>query len=367
MERGNHRIVGIVCGLLLLCRLTADDAAATAVYLEGKAAYDAGEYYKAGGKFEDSELLADSPAIKANSVLARIASYRMCDLPYREFLAIEQLLKEYPEYADFVALVHREYALADAYYNGAREPAYWALRWIPWLDGPDKSVEIFNAALGHAPFAEEAANARLRLAYLYDQEGKIPQSLDELRRLIREYPESPECKYAYLALGDGLFQLARSGDGDGRYNREAQEVFLKFQERYPDAPENDWVKRHLLQIRDIQAARLYEIAGFYERSGRKEAAERYLARVLTEYPDSESADVSEAMLVELDRAIVPEDFRPAPESRLPVYRSYELPREATRLLIAPERSNRKYLLPVYNLQNDVRAAEGVPETVTEVK
>ena len=55
---------------------TADDAAATAVYLEGKAAYDAGEYYKAGGKFEDSELLADSPAIKANSVLARIASYR---------------------------------------------------------------------------------------------------------------------------------------------------------------------------------------------------------------------------------------------------------------------------------------------------
>ena len=350
--------------LLLPCRSVADDAAATAAYLEGKAAYDAGRYHEAGGKFEEAELQADSPAIKANSVRAQIASWQMSSLPYREFQAIEKLLSRYPEYADFGALVSREYELAEAYCNGVRDPAYWALRWIPWLTGPDRSVEIFTAALGHAPFAAESASARLRLAYLYDQEGKIPQSLDELRRLIREYPDSPECKYAYLALGTGLFQLARRGDGDGRYIRESYEVFRKFQERYPDAPENDWVKRHLLQSQDIQAARLYEMAEYYEKNGRKEAAERYLAQVLKEYPDSMSADVSEALLVKLDRTIVPDDFRPDPESRMPEYQAYELPKEATRLLIAPEQSNRKYLLPVYNLQNDAQAAEGTPEAVT---
>ena len=36
--------------LLLPCRSVADDAAATAAYLEGKAAYDAGRYHEAGGK-----------------------------------------------------------------------------------------------------------------------------------------------------------------------------------------------------------------------------------------------------------------------------------------------------------------------------
>ncbi len=368
MRAGNGIIAlaGVMFWLMQPLFLAADDAEATAVYQEGKAAYDAGDYYKAGGRFEDAELLADSPAIKANSVRAQIASWQMCSLPYREFQAIEKLLKQFPEYADFAALIRREYALGEEFCKGAREPAFWALRWIPWLTGPDKSVEIFNAALGHAPFAAEAAAARLRLAYLYDQEGKVPQSLGELRRLIREYPDSPECKYAYLALGTGLFQLSQYGDGDGRYNRESYEVFRKFQERYPDAPENDWVKRHLLMARDIQAERLYEMADFYEKNGRKEAAERYLAEVLKEYPDSASAADSEELLVKLDRSFVPDDFQAEAKPRQALYNAYELPREATRLLISPERSNRKYLQPVYNLQNDVRSADGAPVTATEV-
>lgn len=329
--------------------LRAGDREATDLYREGREAYEKQDYRDASKKFEEAELYADSAVVKSNALRARIAALQMCKLPYQEFEAIERMLTDYPEYADFVVLVNREYELAKMYDDGVREPAFWSLRWIPWLVGDDKSIEIYRKALERAPFSENAPSARLRLAYLLDQNGEIKESLEELRRLIREFPDSPQCKWAYLALGNGLFELSRRGDGDARYAREAYDVFREFQNKFPNAQENDYVRTILAESRDIQAERLLNIAGFYENSGRKEAAERYLAQVIREFPDTEAAGDSERRLVELDKNFVPDDFVAAKDSRLQHYRAYKLPAESGRLLIVPGRDNRKYLLPVYDL------------------
>ena len=349
------RILLPALALCLAVTAAADDNEATAAYMAGRTAYEAGDYRDAAGKFEDAELLGDSTAVKANSVLAQISAWRMCGLLYREFEAIEKLLTSYPEYADFVALVQREYAIGEAYYQGRRDPSFWSLRWIPWLVDDDKSIEVFEKTLSRAPFAENAPGARLRLAYLFDQKGELQKSLEQLRLIIRDFPDSPECKYAYLALGTGLYQLSQRGDGDGRYNQEAMDAFKTFQEKYPDASENDWVKRHLMLGRDIQAARLLSMAKYYAENGRKAAAERYLAQVLQEYPDTLSADASEALLVKLDRTFVPEELRPDPASRLPRIVAYPLPQEAEKLLIAPGEGSGKFLLPVFDLSGQLKS------------
>ena len=97
---------------LLLCAVTpllfASDAEASKRYDEGFKAYQAQEYYKAAGIFEDVRILADSPTIKANSLRAQIGAWKMCNMPYREFLAIEALLSGYPDFADFKELTARD-------------------------------------------------------------------------------------------------------------------------------------------------------------------------------------------------------------------------------------------------------------------
>ena len=329
--------------------LRADDREAAEAYRLGREAYDKGEYRDASKQFEEAGFLADSAVVKSNALRARIAALRMCGLPFQEFEAIERMLTDYPEYADYVGLVNREYELARMYDEGAREPSFWHLRWIPWLVGGDKSIEIYRKALERAPFAASAPQARLRLAFLLDQKGEVKESLEELRRLIREFPQAPECKYAYLALGNGLFELSRRGDGDARYAREAYDVFREFQNKYPDAPENDFVRTVLSQSRDIQAERLVSIADYYEKNGRKEAAERYLAQVLRDFPDSDSAVGSERRLAKLDKSFVPDDFPGRSEPRFQRYPAYKLPEESGKLLIVPGRDNNKYLLPVYDL------------------
>jgi len=330
----------------------ADDAEASQLYEKGRKLYLDGSYYDAGNVFAEAEKRADANAIKANSLLAQVGAWRMCELYYREFKAIEKLLTLYPEYADFGPLIDREFELGELYAQGKREPAFWALRFIPWLTDEDHAEEIFKRALDRAPFAKFGAKAHLRLAYIYDNSGRVKESIGQLREIVRDYPNSAQHRLAMLALAEGLLELSRRGDGDGSYIREAADVLARFNERYPNAEEKEWARRKLLETKDIQAKRLYDMAEFYRRSGRQEAAERYLARIVSELPDSKYAADSEAQLVDLDNSYLPGDFLPDPETRLPKIKSYSLPPEARHVLLSPGVGDHHYLTPVYDLKRD---------------
>ncbi len=342
-------------------QLAADNAEASREYEKGLALYNARKYSDAASCFEDAELLARSNTIKANATLALIGCWRMCEMPYREFQAIEQLLDRFPEHADFGALVRREYALGNLYYQGKREPAFYALRWIPWLCDGDKSAEIYAAAIKRAPFAPEAPTARLRLAYLLDQSGKVKESLGQLRKIIEDYPKNPAAKIAMLALANGLYELSLRGDGDGGYAAEAEEMLKRFEKQYPKAKEVGWCRRRLLQARDIRARRLYEVAEFYRRAGRAEAAERYLGRVIRDFPDTLAATPAEKTLAKLDKTFVPVTESPAAGARLPKFHTYPIPREAERILLAPGERGNHFLLPVPDLKGELApASAGAP-------
>ena len=101
------------------------------------------------------------------------------------------------------------------------------------------------------------------------------------------------------------------------------------------------------------------MAEFYRKSGRDEAAERYLARVVSEFPESKPAAESGEKLVKLDNSYVPGDFLPDPEDRLPRIKSYSLPKEARRILLSPGVGDHHFMIPVYDLRQDA-ATEAPP-------
>ncbi len=339
----------LLLAVLWCPQLAADDAEANAKVAAALELAREGDHRGAAQLYCDADLLADDPQLKANALKGAIGEFEKAGLPQREFETIEQLLTRYPAQADYVAMTDRQLAIANAYYHGEREPAFWQLRWIPWLTGPDKTVEFYETALKRAPFAAGAPAARLRLAFRMDEENKPEKAMEQLRILIRDYPDAPERKPAYLALGELLYNLSLRGDGDGRYAQEAIAVLQEFKRLYPQADENEFVDKTLLKLKDVQAERLLGIARFYNRTGKPGAAVRYLNTVLKEYQDSRSAEASEALLVQLDQTYTPDGFLPEEQSREPVYSVQRIPEQNAPLLIAPENSNGKYLLPIYDL------------------
>ena len=67
-------------GAFLLC---ADDAGAVKAYEKGLALVKAKKYYDALKSFKDSELLAKSNTIRANSLRAQIGAAKLAGLPWQ--------------------------------------------------------------------------------------------------------------------------------------------------------------------------------------------------------------------------------------------------------------------------------------------
>ena len=331
--------------------LSGSDAEAEAKYNSGRELYLKNEYRDAAKNFADSYILASSPAIRANSLLAQIGAYRMCGLYYEEFKAIELVLDKYAGYGNYQELVNRQFEIGEAFHQGRREPAFWALRWVPWLTGPDHTAEIFNKALKRSPYAAKAPRAMLLLAHWYEMEGKTGESLDMLRKLLQDHPNAPESRYAMLALGNGLLEIARNGgDGDGMLISESVKLFTAFSAGNEKAPELDFAKRKIAEAKDIQAEHLQQMADYYRGQGRSEVAARYLAKLVQRFPDSPPAAKAEKELAEIDRTYLPGDFAPLPEPRLMQINAYKIPAEAEKELISPLTTDSHYLQPLPDLQ-----------------
>ena len=331
--------------------LRADDEKATKIYGEGYNLYSDGQYYDAAKKFTECRYYAKNPTIRANSLIAEMAAYRRCELYYREFQAIEQLLERYPDHVNCSELIAREFEIGKLFRNGVREPAFWAFRWVPYLHDVDRTEEVMTAVLARAPYAEFAPEAHLQLALWYELEGETLKSIGQLRKIVTDHPKAKEYKYSLLALANGLFALAGRGDGDSRYINESVELFKLFCDKYPDAPETEFARNRLAQAKDVQAAKLFEIAEFYRKSGRPAVAERYLAEVMTKYPDSRTAPEAEKNLLKVSDTYLP-SVPPETENRLPDLRTYSIPENAELLLISPNDKNSPYLLNIPDIKGE---------------
>ena len=351
-----------VKNILLICLtvcfgalLHADDAEASATYARGRELYLAGDYYDAAAEFEKCQFQSGNPAIRANSLIARMSSYRMAGLHYREFTAIEELLERYPEYVNCQDLIKREFEIGKLFRQGYREPAFWVFRWIPYLQDIDRTAEVYSAALKRAPYAPEAPASHMQLAIYYELEGETLKSLAELRAIMEKHPGSPESKYALLALANGLFAMAGKGDGDSRYLNEAVALFQLFCRKYPDAPEIEFAKNALARAKDVQAGKLFEIAEFYRKNGRSEVAGRYLAQVMSNYPDSASAAEAEKTLLAVSQDYLPGVPPEKIDARYPDLKSYPIPENAELLLISPGDKKSPFLLEVPDLKGELPA------------
>jgi len=344
--------------------LMASDEDARNLLKQANAEFKEQDYNSAAKTALDAEHMADSPQVKAMAVSFAVQSYRKLGFSYREFENIEKLLNNYPSYCDFDALVKREFEIADDCLAGHRDPAYYSLRWIPWLVDEDRSVEIYEKAIAHAPYSKQAPDAKLRAAIRMLETGKdFEKPLAVLRGIIKDYPDTPEAKSAMLHLGVALANLAKYGDGDGAYNREAIQVLNEFKLKYPEAQEINYVNILIAETRDIQAKRLLDTADFYRKNERPEAAQRYLGELIRLYPDSSSSDNAERMLTDMDKTYIPLPIRPTPAPTVMTYAAYPIPPSGGDLMIAPQDSDGKYLLPIRDLGLGKKTA-GKPEEKT---
>lgn len=334
--------------LMAAFSLRASDTEANTFFAQGRDREKTGSFRKAATAYMDAHFMADSTVLRGNSLIAAARAYRKAKLYGAEFDCLQKLLREHLNGIDFTLVTERIYAIGDLFFAGHRD---LFADWIPFIKKEDRTLEIYEAALQAAPCLARSTEVRLRLARLYIDDQKVMKAIGHLRQISKTDSTKSAGKFALLELCSLLSQMSERGDGDSSYSKQAIEVCDEYSRLYGSTPENQWVLKTRQQVRNRIAARLYSTGAYYSKSGKKALAERYLANVIKDYADTESARSSEKILAQINA-----ESGGVPPVRVPLKKAEEkfpvvpIPEEDQPIMVTPEESKGKWLLPVRDLR-----------------
>ena len=323
----------------------ADDNSARAEFAQGLDEEKSGDFYDAAKKYMAAELLADDSVLKMNALKKASDAYSKAGFRYKQFQCLQKLVVCYPAMVDFKGIILKEYEIGTQFYKGKRDPAFY---WMPWLEDDDRTVEIYEAVLKNAAFTDFSPELRLRLAKIYIEENKIDEAIKIFKEIAEYHPGTKQARFAEFELANIYLQKARRGDGDAHYCNLALELIKELIKKYPDDPEMDWLKSSLSESETLASERIYGMAKFYDRRENTAAAARYCTTILRDFPESAAAVRAERMIASRNLEYVPSitEYKPRPG---PKYKIQEMPDVKDNILVVPENSNGKWLLPVEDL------------------
>lgn len=155
------------------------------------------------------------------------------------------------------------------------------------FSGPDTNIiDIFNAVIKNAPYGNLAAPSRYKIGLYFSENRMYQEARDEFEKVINDYPDSEWAKAAkyQTALADA--QRSTDAPYDQKVTQAAVGEFKEFLEHYPEAELSSKAKEQIRGLRDKEAESHFQIAQFYEKQKKYEAAKIYYETIANDFRDS---------------------------------------------------------------------------------
>jgi len=190
--------------------------------------------------------------------------------------------------------------VARAFLSGQKRILWGIFRLPAQADG----VEILDRVWQREPGSQLGEVAlRLKGDYYFGN-GDMELAQDEYAGLVKQYPSGRWVQMAMLRSAEASEASFPGIRFDDRPLIEADERYRQFAKAYPSYAERENVEQRLEGIRQQRAEKDLDIAEWYERTKRTDAAEFYYRQVLKLYPgtlaDAEARSRLRALGVALD-------------------------------------------------------------------
>lgn len=222
------------------------------------------------------------------------------DRPYQAFLEYQKVIESYPNSQRVDEIVKREYEIGESFLN--REPKKWlGVSWYDFVEHP--SMEIFKKIVDKVPYSEYAPRAQYKLGLLYSQLGRYDDAREIFQKVIDSYPDSEWAMPAKYQLAIAASKAFPGAAYDGSSLRDASRQLDDFIKKHPDAQISATAKSQLIELKDKEAKKEFEVGLFYEKQRQYKAAQSYYQIVVQKYPDSGYAQQAKEKIKQLEEKI----------------------------------------------------------------
>lgn len=274
----------------------AASAEGEALYQQAKQADDAG---KTGRAIKFYDRTATRFPFAPSAAKAR---FRQAELLEQEgeieesFEAYDQFLSRFQGSGLYTTALNRQSAMAQSAADGDVKKSMLGLKTRLSLD---KTVEMLGKVRDNAPKSATAAKAQFTIGQLYEGKMKSKEGIAAYRQLVRDQPGSFQAPEALFRVGLLLMEEADQGNQNQANLDLAREAFNDYLIQYPGHSRNAEARKLLATLGNKDLQRSYDIAEFYQKTGKSESAKVYYRDIVSRSKSGSLHDQARARLKEL--------------------------------------------------------------------
>ena len=226
---------------------------------------------------------SDPYAQRAQYLMARCFEARHED--ERAFKAYQDMLVHYPKAENYDDILKRQFLIANRFLGGQ-----WFRIWgyVPFFPSMDKTIKLYEQIVKNGAYSDIAPQAQLNIG------------LAQEKRLIKDYPAAAQAyekaadRYHDQNTGvDGLYRAgvayhkqAKTAEYDQSIAAQAISTFTDFLALHPQDGRVPEAQKLIESLKTEQARGSFDIAKYYERHHRWEAAKIYYNDAYGKDPNS---------------------------------------------------------------------------------
>ena len=194
-----------------------------------------------------------------------------------------------------------KFKIAEEYRNGSRKRLFNLKKSPKLASGKDDAVKIYDEIITILPNDFLAAKSYFGKAQILDYFEEYKDSIETYQQLVKKFPKEELSIDAYIEIAKVYLKQANSRHQDTDILDLAELNLLQFKHAFPQEKKIKEAENMFLKMKEIYAKGLYDIATFYERTKKNNAAKIYFTKIIATYPETIYAKKSKNYLDTLEK------------------------------------------------------------------
>jgi outer membrane assembly lipoprotein YfiO len=202
----------------------------------------------------------------------------------KAFKQYQLTLEKYPKVANYEEILNREYIIANRYLAGQ-----WFKLWgyIPFFPSMDKTAKMYENVIKNGPFSQVGPPSQMNVGAAREKQSDYPAAVKAYERAADRYHDDEKiAANAMYKAGLAYQKQAKTADYDQSIAGQAISTFTDFITLYPKDARSAEAQKIIASLKTEQARGSYNIARFYEKKKRWDAALIYYNEVRLRDPHS---------------------------------------------------------------------------------
>ena len=207
------------------------------------------------------------------------------------FDAYNDFISKYKESSLFSTAVERQYEIAQRGSQGKTE----SFLGIDYKMQPSRLIEMYTAISKNAPYSKYAPLSQYTIGDIHAEQDKIAEAITAYQQVVSDYPNDKKAAEAQFRIGELLTDASKKGNNDQAHLRQTRQAYEEFLIQFPEDEMATVAIEQLSEIEAREITKTFEIAQFYENSGKLKAAAIYYGDVL-KHPSAKEYEEAKARM-----------------------------------------------------------------------